>query len=1512
MISPLSFTQERLWWSGQVAPASINVPMAMHLDGAINISALEQTLRILVERHPMLRTRFFLHQGTPVQETLAETAIEIPIIHLQDMHADHAEELLRAASERPLELSSPPLFKPYLFQLATHSHLLLIRLSHLIVDDRSRSVLMEEISVIYSALRAAEPLRLPPLPARYSDYAVWERAHAAGPEIEEDLNFWSTYLADLPALLELPLDHPRPPNRSYRGASRSVSFVQPIGSRIRSLARLEGATPFQWLLAGLFILLGRYTCSRDIAIGTPFSHSPDRRYARVIGPFLNTLAIRADCSGRFTFREFLQDIRSRMAGALAHANVPFERVLDRLHIERDASYNPLIQVWFIYKKDVISTVSWGGPKATPLTWHETAMPFDITVAIADCEDSFDCACTYDPALFEARTIERLLDHFNRLLHSIVEEPGRPIGDYELLSATERRQFEEWNHTAVTWPSPPCLQDAVMAMAAQNPKAIAVTTDAGEMTYGALAGATRALAAQLRSVGVTVDSPVAIVMDRSADLVISLLAALAAGGAYLPIDATTSSERMLFILRNAQAACVLTSHALRSRIPDAHCPVLLVHEAKVHSHESCASDDATFRVHGDNLCYVLYTSGTTGEPKGVAVSHKAVMNLLESYAQALEVTAADTMLAIAPITFDIATLEIFLPLIRGGRVAIAPEHTAADGADLRARLARDGVTIMQATPATWRLLMDTGWQAAPGIRVICGAEPLPTELAREFIARVGHVWNSYGPTETTIYSTFQRISSEEGPITIGRPMGNTSIYVLDSNLVQVPVGVHGEIYLAGDGLARGYLGRPDLTAMAFQPDPFNSQPGSRMYASGDFGYFLPDGQIACHGRRDHQVKINGRRIELEAISGILDAHPLVRNSVVLRQAGPAGPCLIAYVASTVPSQVQRAELREHLRRYLPSYMVPSAFVILDALPKTSRGKLDRRALPRPSESDFHCTNSIVAAQTSSEEAIAEIWHAILPTQTIGMEDDFFALGGNSLQVTRVLQEVRDSLGVELSVQTFFQASTIAALARRVDQEKHKTAAGSRPVVRPLLRNGHLKLAPQQENWWYNEFLTGNIHPNNIHFALSFTGRLHLSALEQSVSLLQQRHEALRTAFVRGESGSAEVIITSADNCEISVLHVDLTQAPLQEDVLRRISQQEKNRPFDLARGNLCRVVLVHLGPESYVLFFTVHHLVFDEWSMDILMKDVSIFYENLIMGTVPQLPELSFQYADFAQWQREWLAGPEAAKQFSFWRQRLAPPLPLLLKEPHHEEELQGVGFAIRGRVPFTITEQAEFARHIAQSERVTLFSTVIAVIKIALYVYSQQPDLRIGTLIANRNLPGAAHVVGLFTNVVCLRLEVDPAIPFRKFLQVVHSTIGDATAHQDLPFEIMMRDLQTSQGTVRSSVLQALVVWLAMPSQDRLNFVNIRTGAYRPDDEDEDSVVMARSTLDLRFEFEESPTAITGNITYNPSKFTNEEIHEILEIVKLCFRLAEQNPEASLAKLFGNFHSPLAEGVQVS
>jgi amino acid adenylation domain-containing protein len=1511
---PLSFTQQRLWWFGQVVASSSNVVMAMRMRGPLAFHALEQALQVTVARHSLLRTRFRVEDGGPVQEVLSGVSLALTVVDLQGLSADQrasvVQRVLAEDAARPFDLSCAPLLRPRLFRLDARDHVFAATIDHMLIDDRSRHLLSQEIGERYTVFSAGAPAAFTLPPAEYGDFALWERQQFSGPATEKHLRFWREYLADLPALLELPVDHPRPARRTYAGIWRTRDLPAPVGDQVRALALAEGATPFQFLLATFAVLLARQSRSKDIAVGTPFVHRPHVDYERVIGPFLHSVVVRMNCSGSPSFRSFVRHVRKQAIAALARGQVPFEMIVDALRPDRDASYNPLVQVWFIYKAATVAPPAgaWQGPEVSPIDLQAGASPFDVTFSIAEHEGGLNCSCQGNAALYEPRTLDRLLDQWERLLLAVLRDPDGCIDAYDLLSPEEyHQQIVAWNATAITWPVAECVHDAVAAVVERCPDSVAVSMNERHLTYAELQLAAEALGERLWEAGVRVDGCVAVFMDRSPDLVVALLGVLRAGGAYVPLDITAPKERLATLLRDARAACVVTTLALRERIPDLGLPLVVLDPAPPHGAPASARRATPrARASGDNLCYVIYTSGTTGEPKGVAVSHAAAMNLLCHMSRALGITPASTLLAISPITFDISVLEVFAPLLAGAHLILAPAHSSADGADLRARLEAERIAILQATPATWRLLMDTGWQAPPGFQALSGGETLPEELARQLVDRVGRVLNYYGPTETIIYSTGTLLTSTDEAVTIGRPIANTSVYLLDDNLRPVPLGVPAQVHIGGVGLARGYVGRPSQTAEAYRPDPFSDQPGSRMYATGDVARYLEDGRLDYRGRYDHQVKLHGRRIELEAIAHVTGAHPLVHECVtVVRRDAHHGEFLAAYVVMTQPGELPRADLREHLARQLPPYMIPSAVVVLDALPRTRHGKIDRKALPAPTEADFRAAAAPVRPRTPLEERIAAVWREVLELSEVGAEDNFFALGGTSLNATRVLLLIRDALGVSISLPTFFDAPTVAGLAGQVSHLGPWSGVRSDETVPHVPRDGTLQLAPQQANWWRNEHFTGHINPSNIHLGVRMTGPLQAMALEQVLAALQRRHEGLRTAYVSHDRGGAVPIVTPAEDCHPRLSIVDLSQlAPgAREAVVPRLCAAEQSRPFDLTRGHLLRATLVRLGPEDHLALFTTHHLVSDGWSIEVLMTEFSTLYAAMTAGQPARLPPLRFQYADFAHWQRSWLAGPGAAAQLDYWRRQLAPPLPPLLPPAGRAADFDTPYFSLRGRVPLAISAPAtEAARRLARGEHCTLFSVLLAGLKLALVAHTGAPEVRVATLAANRTLPGAEQVVGLFTNVVCLRTRVAPTLPFAGLIRAVHATIADAAAHQDLPFEFLASVLENEQGTPLGSLFQALVLWQPIPAV-RLAVAEVQTSLYRLEEE-QFGVVMVRNTLDLKFELREMPETVSGAITYQMARFTPAQIRGLVDALDRCLTLADRDPSLTVASLCDLLRQP--------
>jgi amino acid adenylation domain-containing protein len=1052
------------------------------------------------------------------------------------------------------------------------------------------------------------------------------------------------------------------------------------------------------------------------------------------------------------------------------------------------------------------------------------------------------------------------------------------------------------------PTPPDVTGAwsggvhvcVAAGAAHAADAVAIVAGDQHLTYGALLLAAGRLAARLQRAGAGPETRVALLVDRSVDLGIALLGTLAAGAAYVPLDPQDTPERHVALLRDAGAICIVASAALRSRVPAVALPIVDIDE---HASAPATPPIPARPAVPDSLCYVMYTSGTTGEPKGVAVSHAAVVNLLASMQRAPGLTPADTLLAVTPLTFDIAGLEILLPLITGARLVVAPRHTAADGVDLRDHLLRENVSVLQATPATWRLLLDTRWQAPPGFRVLCGGEPLLPELAGRLIAGAGHVWNCYGPTETTIWSMVDCLRRADAPITIGYPIANTRVYLLDRALEPVPIGVLADLHIAGTGLARGYLGRPAQTASAFRPDPFGGRAGSRMYAAGDLARYRSDGRIECRGRRDHQVKLHGRRIELDAIANVLDTHPDVRESVTsVRQDAARGAFLAAYVVAEPQRSIERGELRQYIGRRLPPYMIPVAVSVLEKLPRTAHGKVDRAALPAPAEADFPPARTLVAPRTGDEQTVAQAWCDVLGVAAVGLDDDFFDLGGSSLQATQVLSRLHASLGVDLSVQTFFEASTLEALAARVGRARERRDEPRYGAIVPAARSGALRLGPLQENWWASEHLTGSVNPNNTLFGLRITGRLHVPALDRAWLALQRRHESLRTIFTADQNGGATPCVVPAEACARHLCTIDLSHVrrDAREPLLQRIVQSDNGRPFRLDTAPLCRATLIRSSADDHLLVLTAPYIACDGGSVNALLEELCSAYTAVVAGAPAPHADLRLQYVDFVQWQHEWLASEGAARQLAYWRQRLAPPWPDLFPRSAAAGDVDTPFFSIRGVWPWTFQPAPlDAARRLARREKCTLFSTVLSALAVVLHACTDRADVRVGALAANRQIPGTDQVVGLFANPVCLRTQVDRTHSYRELMRQVHTTIGDATAHQELPFEIVARALADAYRIPRAALFQVMVFWgMAAPP---LHLPSVEVTPYRLDDEE--SIVLARNLLDLRFAFIETPGGLIGSVTYRTNLFALAEIRSLVEALERCLTLAERDAGMRLERL---------------
>jgi amino acid adenylation domain-containing protein len=1035
-VFPLSSAQRRLWLLQQVEPesAAYHLAVAVELRGDLEIRSFERALEVVTARHETLRTCFVERDGAPVQVVAERLEIPLRLTLLDGPEPQDArlQERLAVEVKQPFDLTRAPCLRARLFRLAPTRHVLLLVLHHLIADGWSLGVLVKELTIAYTAYRNRTQPSLRPLTIQYGDFAEWQQEASAAEAQAADVQYWSRQLAGPVPPLELPADRVRPPVERYRGDRLTFALDPGVTEGVRTMARGTGTTPFMVILAAFQVLLSRYSGQTDFCVGTPVAGRSRPELEPLIGFFVNTLPLRADLSGDPTFREVLRRVRESLLAGLAHQDLPFDRIVEVLRVVRDASRNPLFQVMLAFQPPSLEPIPLPGLEVRPIELVRGTAQFDLTLFLQERSDGISAWVEYSTDLFDATTVGRMMGHFRRLLQVCVAGPDRAIGEVELIGESERAQLAEWNATAAPYPDE-CVHRLVEAQAQSAPDAVAVQCGADCLTYADLDTRASALANRLQGEGARPGDRVGVCMERSVLLPVAILGVAKSGAAYLPLDPAYPHERLTFMLEDSGARLVVMDESTRARValPEG------VRVVDVGIDTSAGTPARTVPVsdgNPDDLAYIIYTSGTTGRPKGVEVTHRALGNFLTSMQREPGLCPSDILVAVTTLSFDIAGLELWLPLITGARVVVAPRETAMDGGALGRLLEEAGATIMQATPVTWRLLLESGWAGKPDLRILSGGEALPRDLADRLLDHGCVVWNLYGPTETTVWSALWKVE-RGGPVLIGHPIANTQLHVFDKRGRPVPIGVVGELYIGGTGVARGYRGRPELTAERFVPDPGSQQPGARMYRTGDLARWRANGALECLGRIDQQLKLHGYRIEPGEIEQALRSHPGVSDAaVVVVEHAQGDRRLVAYVVTTEPSSTPDA-LRAHLMRALPSYMIPGDYVELPDLPRTPNGKVDRRALPAPTRAPEPWYQP---PEGETERELARMWADVLRVERVGRQDDFFALGGHSLLAAQITSRLRTRFAVDVRVRLFFEAPTLACFAEKMDALLWKAA------------------------------------------------------------------------------------------------------------------------------------------------------------------------------------------------------------------------------------------------------------------------------------------------------------------------------------------------------------------------------------------------------------------------------------------------------------------------------------------
>ncbi|HEX8273687.1 MAG TPA: amino acid adenylation domain-containing protein [Longimicrobiaceae bacterium] len=1434
---PASFAQRRLWFVQQMEPESsaYNMPFPLRLAGTLDVGALRRALAEVVRRHEALRTTLEERGGEPVQVVHPPAPVPLGAVELRGLPAGARERevlrLARADALRPFDLARGPLLRATLLRTGDQEAAVLFTLHHVVTDGWSMEVLLREVSALYAAALRGEDARLPALPVQYADFAAWQREWLSGEALDRQLAYWRERLAGAPPLLEIPTDRPRTVEQSPRAERRSVVLPPAVAPGLRRLARAEGATPFMALLAGWQALLGRWSGQDDVSVGTPVAGRARTELEGLIGFFANTLVLRADLSGGPTFRTLLGRVREAALGAFAHQDLPFERLVEELQPERSLLHTPLFQAVFALEEEDAEAPRLDGVRMEPLAAGPGAARFDLELELLERGDALAGTLLYRAELFDAATAGRMLDHLVRLLEAVAADPERRPAEVELLAPAERAQLLGSGRSAAAPHTDVCLHELVLRRAAATPHAPAVLHPAGTLTYADLDRRSADLAATLRALGVRSEAAVGVCLGWSPELVVAALAVMRAGGAYLPLDPAYPAERLAYVLEDAGARVLLTRQPLLERFAPFGGQVVTMdgsgdHEVRSAPHTPESADGAVagcplfpVALHAPrapdepcslSLAYVIYTSGTTGRPRGVGVEHRAAAAHFLAFCEMAELRPEDRVLPFASPGFDVALDELFPTLLAGAALVLGGAEPPAP-AELLPRVAELGATVVNLAPAYWLAAGEEarGRGGAPaGLRlVLTGGEAVPVEAVlrwRENTGSPARLVNGYGPTETVVTATVLDVpagfpGAYAGPVVpIGRPFGGRTAYVLDAAGGLAPPGVPGELHLGGPVKARGYPGRPEGTAAAFVPDPFAGEPGARMYRTGDRARWLPDGALEFLGRTDQQVKIRGFRIEPGEIEAVLLRHPGVAEcAVVARDDAPGGRRLVAYVVGGAEADA----LREHARRSLPEYMVPAAFVALDRLPAIPSGKLDRRALPAPDHAPAE--ERYVAPRTPVEEVLAGIWADVLRLERVGVEAGFFELGGHSLLAMRAVSRVREVFGVELPLRALFEAPGVAALAERVEALR-RAEPSTLPPVAPADRSGPLPLSFAQERLWFLHRLQPRSAAYNVPAALRLRGALDVSALGTALGGIVRRHEALRTVFPERDGAPVQVVAPfGAFALPVEDL-AGLGEAVREAEVRRRVAE-DAARPFDLAAGPLFRASLLRLAADDHVLLACMHHVVSDEWSVGVLLRELSALYAAFVRGVESPLPALPVQYADYAVWQREQLRGEALERQTAYWRERLAGA-PALLELP--TDRPRPAVQAHRGAL-----ERVELPRELRErlaalgrGEGATLFMTLLAAWQALLARWSGQDDVVVGSSIAGRTRRETEGLIGFFLDTLVLRTDLSGDPTFREALRRVRDVTLGAYEHQEVPFERLVEELRPERSLGHAPLFQVMFV----------------------------------------------------------------------------------------------------------
>lgn len=1505
--APLSFAQQSMWFESQLNPSSTeyHIPFMLYVSGPLRIDALTKALYKIVARHEVLRTRFQMKDDTLQQVAIPPSApecIHFSLLNLSLLSREEgrleAQRIQQAEMVTPFDMTKGLVIRTRIICIKQNEYIFLITLHHSVIDAWSMGIFFQELSALYNAFIAGMPDPLKPVSIQYADYAVWQQQRVQGEALDTGLAYWKTYLAEAPTLLQFPTDYARPQQQSIDCQSYRFPVAQSLVSKLKALSQQENASFFIITLAAFQVLLFRSSGQDDLLVSFPIANRGPRETKKLMGFLLNTLVLRAHLSDNPSFIAFLRHARDDAFMAYKYQDIPFEKIVDSLNFQRESNYHPLVQFMFILQDASTAQLELEGLTIQFIEVEQGHSRFDLVLNLQENAEGVSGIIQYNASLFRQETIIRISQRFLALLEDIVNHPDYAITQLSILPLPEREMLlHDWNATNAPYPKEHGLHQLFQTQVECASESVALIFEDEHVTYEVLNRRANQVAHYLRSLGVGPDVAVGIYMERSIAMITGILSIIKAGGAYVPLDPAYPSERIAVVLTDAQVPILLTMPHMITALPPQ--PVILVYpddEDRIYREQS--QQNLRVPTSLDNLAYIIYTSGSTGIPKGVGMTQRPLINLLTWYGKKLP--PAKRLLQFASLSFDVSFSEIFGALLSGATLCLLREHLQRDSLAVVYALQEQAIEECTLPVVTLQQIAEAVCQqdlVLPALQTIIstGEQLRITHAIQEMFRRLPGctLHNHYGPSESHVVTAFsldQNIENWPMYPSIGRPIANVQIYVLDSLLQPVPIGVPGELYLGGICLARGYFNRPALTSEHFIANPFSDGTGTYLYKTGDIVRYQANGNIEYLGRLDHQVKLRGVRIELGEIEALLSQHCDVEDAIVLmREDEPDEKRLVAYVVPIGEQEDIVSELRRHLRGKLPAYMLPSAFVVLDSWPLTLNGKVNRQALPRPDHSMSYLSTTHTPPRTEIERMLVTIWQEVLHVEHLSIQDNFFERGGHSLLATRLLMRVNAIFKLELTLHSLFENATIAAFAKQVIASPSYGYSLRISDIRETARSATIPLSFAQQRMWFFEQLS-TAGPR-YHIPLSFTlhGPLNRAALENSLLHLLARHEILRTVF-RLYDGYPQQVILPTEMCRNrNILFCDLQilDQDMQDRMAKQIIAKAVETPFDLAQWPLMRVILVQGGMEQHLLLVVIHHIIFDGWSEGIFLQELADLYNAATSGQPDTLPLLSLQYADFAIWQRASISGQILAEGLAYWKQQLdnAPHL-LALPTDYLRPPVQTFTSDFQ---PFLITRSlAQHLHAFSQQEGVTLFMTLLTAFQVLLYRYSRQEDILIGIPVAGRTHIETESLIGCFINTLVVRTDLSGAPTFRALVKSVRGITLNAYKHQHIPFDQIVDRLQIPRDTSHHPIFQVMFLFNQMSTESfELRELNITPLELEN----------TSTKFDITIGMSEKGEEIVGVFEYNTALFKKTTIASLTEHFIALLEGIVFQPDLAISKL---------------